>query len=99
VLDVEVSSAGGERYPRRALAALGSYLDPVAGSRAEVMARARRAGRYDRLAGMRVVTGYDPRRRVLFVDGPSGPVPVPVDVVGPESGGYCSAAPQAGWSR
>jgi integrase len=105
VLDVEVSSAGGERYPRawlaaacvkggrrgrwyriprRALGALGSYLDPVAGSRAEVVARARDAGRYDRLAGMRVVTGYDPRRRVLFVDGPSGPAPVPVDVLGPD---------------
>src|ERR1039457_5273917 len=75
---------GCARGPRRALGARGSYLDPVAGARAEVVARARDAGRYDRLAGMRVVTGYDPRRRVLFVDGPSGPAPVPVDVLGPD---------------
>jgi integrase len=77
---------GGRLYriPRRALAAVGAYLDPVEGSRIEVVRRAQRAGRYDRLSEVRVVTGYNARSRVLSVLGPSGSVPISVDVVGPD---------------
>jgi integrase len=77
---------GGRLYriPRRALAAVGAYLDPLEGSRSEVVRRAQRAGRYDRLSEVRVVTGYNARSRVLSVLGPSGSVPISVDVVGPD---------------
>ena len=70
------------------LEAVASYADPVEGSRAEAVRRARREGRYERLPGLRIVTGYNARSRVLHVEGAEGPapvpVPVPVDVVGPD---------------
>jgi hypothetical protein len=72
------------RIPRTALASVRAYLDPLEGSRAEVVRRAQRAGRYDRLAGVRVVTGYNARSRTLYVQGSSGSVPMSVDVFGPD---------------
>lgn len=72
------------RIPRRALAAVKAYLDPLEGSHAEVVRRAQRTGRYDRLAGARIVTGYNARSRTLYVQGTSGAVPMSVDVCGPD---------------
>ena len=79
---------GGEgrfyRVPRGVLAAVASYLDPVEGSRREAVLRARRSGRYDRLYGVRIVTGYNARTRVLYIEGAAGAAPVPADVLGPD---------------
>lgn len=72
------------RIPRRALASVGTYLDPLEGSRAEVVRRAQRAGRYDQLAAVRVVTGYNARSRTLYIQSSSGSVPMSVDVFGPD---------------
>jgi site-specific recombinase XerD len=72
------------RIPRRALATVKGYLDPLEGSRAEVVRRAQRAGRYDRLPGVRIVSGYNTRTHVLHVLSPSGSVPMSVDVYGPD---------------
>jgi hypothetical protein len=74
------------RVPRAVLDSVAGYLDVVEGSRAEAIRRARRSGRYEELAGVRIVTGYQPRGRVLLLLGPDGsvPVPVPVDAVGPD---------------
>src|SRR5260370_4669761 len=64
------------------MSAVEAYLDPVAGSRRAAIGRAQRAGGYDRLPGLRVVTGYHARSRLLYVAGESGSRPVSVDVVG-----------------
>lgn len=75
---------GGEgrpyRIPRSVLAAVAAYADPAEGSRAEAVDRARRAGRYDVLPA-RIVTGYNPRSRVLHLEGRSA---VSVDRLGPD---------------
>ncbi|MFE9899058.1 hypothetical protein [Streptomyces achromogenes] len=60
-------------------------MDEWEGSRAEVIRRAQRAGRYDRLTGVWIVTGYSPRTRELHLEGRSGsPVPTALDVIGPD---------------
>ena len=76
----------GRRYylPRSVLAAVASYMDPVEGSRKEAVTRAQREGRYDGLYGTRIVTWYNPRSRVVYVEGPDGAVPLSVDVLGPD---------------
>ncbi|WP_211328870.1 hypothetical protein [Thermomonospora umbrina] len=78
---------GGEgreyRVPRSTLTAIEAYTDPMEGSRGEVVARAQRAGRYERLP-VRIVTGYNPRSRVLHLEGESGRSRLSVDVVGPD---------------
>lgn len=76
----------GRRYfvPRSVLARVGSYLDPVEGSRAEAVGRARQAGRYDALHGVRIVTGYNARTRALYIEGAGRASAVSVDVVGPD---------------
>ena len=76
----------GRRYylPRGVLAAVASYMDSVEGSRKEAVIRAQREGRYDGLYGTRIVTGYNPRSRVVYVEGPDGAVPLSVDVLGPD---------------
>jgi hypothetical protein len=71
------------RIPRSVLASVASYADPVEGSRAEAVRRAQQAGRYENLPA-RIVTGYNPRSRVLHVTGPGGPSALSVDVAGPE---------------
>jgi hypothetical protein len=72
------------RVPGSVLAWVASYADPVEGSRMEAVRRARRAGRYEQVAGMRIVTGYSPRSRVLYMESPAGGKPLPVDVLGPD---------------
>lgn len=76
----------GRRYyiPRSVLAAVAAYLDPVEGSRAEAVTRAQREGRYDGLHVIRIVTGYNARSRVLYIEGADGAVPVSADVPGPD---------------
>lgn len=76
----------GRRYfiPRSVLARVASYLDPLEGSRAEAVGRAQRTGRYDALHGVRIVTGYNARTRVLYVEGTGRSATVSVDVVGPD---------------
>jgi hypothetical protein len=76
----------GRRYyiPRNVLAAVGAYADPVEGSRTEAIGRAQRSGRYDRLHGVRIVTGYTARSRMLYIEDVDGSVPLSVDVLGPD---------------
>ncbi|MFH8552273.1 site-specific integrase [Streptomyces celluloflavus] len=79
---------GGEgrfyRIPRSVLSAVAGYADPLEGSRMEAIRRAQRAGRYDRLYGVRIVTGYNPRTRRVTIEGDAGAVPVSVDVLAPD---------------
>lgn len=72
------------RIPRSVLRAVAAYSDPLEGSRVEAVRRAQRDGRYERVHGARIVTGYNARSRVLHVTGPNGTVPMSVDVVGPD---------------
>ncbi len=72
------------RIPRGVLASLAGYVDPIEGSRPVAIGRARAAGRYERLHGVRIVTGYNPRSRVLHLLGSEGAAQVPVDVLGPD---------------
>lgn len=72
------------RIPRSVVAGLEGYLDPVEGSRAQVIARARREGRYERLTGVRLVTGYNAQSRVLHLAGEDGPSHLPADALGPD---------------
>ncbi|MEV5449529.1 site-specific integrase [Streptomyces sp. NPDC052535] len=73
------------RIPRRALSTVASYMDVVEGSRTEVIRRAQRVGRYDRLPGVRIVTGYSARTRELHIQTASGAsVPLSLDVLGPD---------------
>ncbi len=71
------------RIPRRALTAVRGYLDPQEGSRGERVRWAQRAGRYEQLTVRRMVTGYNPRSRILTLEGTAGPVRMSVDVLGP----------------
>jgi len=72
------------RIPRSVLAWAASYADPVEGSRAEAVRRAWHAGRYEQVTGMRIVTGYDPQRRVLHVESGEGGGRLPLDALGPD---------------
>ena len=72
------------RVPRGVLRAVAGYLDPVEGSRVAAVRRAQRAGRYERVGGVRLVAGHDVRGRVLHVCTGSGATPVSVDVLGPD---------------
>jgi integrase len=72
------------RIPRGVLGAVRGYLDPLEGSRQGAIERAQRAGRYERLAGVRVVTGYNTRSRMLYLEAGSGSRPLSVDVLGAE---------------
>ncbi|MFG2235933.1 site-specific integrase [Streptomyces sp. NPDC048723] len=75
----------GYRIPRRVMASVASYMDEWEGSRAEAIRRAQRAGRYDHLTGVWMVTGYSPRTRELHLEGRSGvSVPTALDVLGPD---------------
>lgn len=72
------------RIPRSVLRSVAAYTDPLEGSRVEAIRRAQRSGRYERLHGLRIVTGYNGRSRVLHVVGANGTVPMSVDVMGPD---------------
>jgi integrase len=72
------------RVPRSVLTSVAGYADPVEGSRIEVVRRAQRAGRYERITGIRLVTGYNAGSRVICLDTPSGGKPVSVNVLGPD---------------
>lgn len=69
------------RIPRAVLREVEGYADPLEGSRTEVIRRARRRGSYERLAYLRVVSGYNTRNRVLYVEGGGS---LSVDVLGPD---------------
>ncbi|MDX6353303.1 MAG: hypothetical protein QOF98_206, partial [Streptomyces sp.] len=70
--------------PRQVLRSVEGYLDPLEGSRAEVISRAQREGRYDRLSGVRIVTGHDARARKLRVVAADGPETVALDELTPD---------------
>ncbi|MEU1947530.1 site-specific integrase, partial [Streptomyces sp. NPDC020125] len=70
--------------PRQVLRSVEGYLDPLEGSRAEVIRRAQRQGRYERLTGVRVVTGHDPRTRQVHVATARGSETVPLDELTPD---------------
>jgi integrase len=72
------------RIPRSVLAALAGYLDPVEGSRRAAIAGAQAAGRYERLHGVLVVAGYNPRSRVLRLLGSDGAAQASADALGPD---------------
>lgn len=71
------------RIPRRVLRDIVGYCDPLEGSRTSAIRRAQRAGRYERLAYLRVVTGYNARTRTLRIEGtPEGKLSL--DTIGPD---------------
>lgn len=70
--------------PRQVLRSVEGYLDPLEGSRAEVISRAQRQGRYDRLSGVRIVTGHDLRARKLHVVTAGGPRTLSLDELAPD---------------
>lgn len=55
------------RIPRGVLKSIAGYMDPVEGSRREAIERAHRAGRYERLGDVQIVTGHNPRSRTIHV--------------------------------
>nr|WSY52033.1 site-specific integrase [Streptomyces sp. NBC_00886] len=70
--------------PRRVVQAVESYSDPLEGSRNEVIRRAQREGRYERLHGVRIVTSHDPRTRRLQVAAPHGSESAALDELAPD---------------
>ncbi len=72
------------RVPRGVLRAVAAYADPLEGSRVEAIRRAQRQGRYERLSGLRTVTGYNARARTLQVAAANGTTTISVDVIGPD---------------
>lgn len=70
--------------PRRVLQSVEGYADPLEGSRAEAIRRAQRAGRYERLRGVRIVTGHTPRTGELHVEGADGSATLALDVLAPD---------------
>jgi hypothetical protein len=72
------------RVPRSVVASVQAYLDPVEGSRREAISRAQRAGRYERLPGIRVVSGWDARSGVLYLEAGSQVRRLAADVAGPD---------------
>lgn len=77
---------GGREYriPRSVLEEIAAYLDPLEGSRAEAVERARRRGRYDRLPGLIPVVGHNRANRSLYVLAETGRTAVSLDVLGPD---------------
>ncbi|WP_327322657.1 integrase [Streptomyces sp. NBC_01210] len=72
------------RIPRAVVKAVAGYMDLLEGSRAEAIERAQREGRYERLPGLVIVTGHNPRRRALRVRTPhGGSATVSLDVLEP----------------
>lgn len=69
------------RVPRQVLRGIEGYADPLEGSRTEAMRRAQRRGVYERLAYGRVVSGYNARSRLLYLEGGGS---LSVDVLGPD---------------
>lgn len=85
------SCAKGRRYgrnyriPRAVVKAVAGYMDPMEGSRAEAIGRAQRVGRYERVPGLVIVTGHNPRARTLKVRTPHGSsATMSLDVLGPQ---------------
>ncbi|WP_217491787.1 site-specific integrase [Tsukamurella pseudospumae] len=73
------------RIPRTVLRSVAGYTDSVAGSRIHAIRRAQKAGRYERLTGIRIVVGYRPQSRHLLIEDDRGGVdPVSLDVLGPD---------------
>ncbi|QSE87789.1 integrase (plasmid) [Rhodococcus pseudokoreensis] len=72
------------RIPRSVVNSVAGYMDPREGSRAEAIERARRAGRYDRIPGVRIVTGCNRTNRTVYILTPSGRTPISLDVLAPE---------------
>ncbi|MBT2448028.1 site-specific integrase [Streptomyces sp. ISL-43] len=70
--------------PRQVLRSVEGYLDPVEGSRAEVVRRAQREGRYERLSGARIVTGHEPRARQVRVAITDGSETLALDELTPD---------------
>ncbi|MFZ3596691.1 integrase [Streptomyces sp. BH104] len=70
--------------PRQVLRSVEGYRDPLEGSRAEAVRRAQREGRYERLSGVRVVTGHDNRTRRLHLASIGGPETVDLDELAPD---------------
>jgi integrase family protein with SAM-like domain len=77
---------GGRHYriPRSVMKEIAAYLDPVEGSRAEAIGRARRKGRYDKVPGMRIVTSCNRHSRMLHVLSSAGRTALSLDVITPE---------------
>ena len=63
---------------------IAAYLDPVEGSRAEAIGRARRKGRYERVPGRQIVTGCNRHSRTLYVLTSGGSTVLSLDLIAPE---------------
>lgn len=87
-LAAECIKGGGEGrnywIPRRSLQSVLGYMDPTEGSRTEVIRRAQRRGTYEKLRGIRIVSGRGGLGRTIYVEGPAGPVPMSLDVLCPD---------------
>lgn len=70
--------------PRRVLQSVEGYLDPLEGSRTEVIRRAQRQGRYERLHGLRIITGHNPRTREVYTAAGQGREAVSLDELPPD---------------
>ncbi len=70
--------------PQRVLQTVEGYTDPLEGSRSESIHRAQRAGRYERLRGVRIVTGHNPQTKELYVEGTDGVAALALDVLAPD---------------
>jgi integrase len=72
------------RIPRSVMKSIAAYLDPVEGSRAEAVGRARRKGRYERVPGRQIVTGCNRHSRTLYVLTSGGSTVLSLDLIAPE---------------
>lgn len=72
------------RVPRGVLKGVAAYLDPLEGSRAEAIQRARQRRRYDQLPGMSLVTGHNRAARSLYLLTETGRTVVALDVLSPQ---------------
>jgi integrase len=72
------------RVPRSVMKGIAAYLDPLEGSRAEAIGRARRKGRYEQVPGKQIVTGCNRHSRTLYVLASGGSTVLSLDLIAPE---------------
>jgi len=67
--------------PRAVLREIEGYTDPLEGSRTQAIRRAQRRGAYEKIPYRRVVSGYNARSRLLYLESGGS---LSVDVLGPD---------------
>ncbi|MFG3403636.1 hypothetical protein [Streptomyces sp. NPDC048142] len=87
------------RVPVGVLKSVTGYMDPIEGSRAEAVRRARRAGRYERVARLKIVTRFSPQARTLTVLTAEGSSTLSLDGLDPEERLLRSGRRPRAWNR